>query len=318
MFINNATLGENKYWQYILTIFFVILGYVLGQVPLGIVIYAKMRNSETGLVNNAEIEAFAENMNFAEIGVSSNFGLVLLLLTFVGAFLALWAGIAWFHKRPLKTLITTKASINWSKIAFAFFVWLAMGMALEVVSYVLDPGNYTFQFKATDFLVLVLICLTILPIQTSFEELFFRGYLFQGIGNGARSPMLPIMITSLLFGVVHLMNPEISEFGLGIMFPYYVLVGVFLAVMTVMDDSLELALGIHAATNFYGAAFVTFKGSALQTDTLFRMNEVNIYLMLPMFLITAVIFLLICKQKYQWGSWQKLISPAKVEMDEMA
>ena len=188
-------------------------------------------------------------------------------------------------------------------------MWLGIGLIMEAVSYVIDPGNYEMHFSGANFLVLILISLLVLPIQTSFEELFFRGYLLQGIGLSTGSRLAAILITSILFGCVHLMNPEISEFGMGKMMIYYIGVGIFLAIITLLDDSLELALGIHAATNFYGAVFVTFTGSALQTDALFRIGEVNINLMLIAFIVSVFVFFIICKRKYGWNDWSKVFGP---------
>ncbi|MEL6867899.1 MAG: CPBP family glutamic-type intramembrane protease, partial [Bacteroidota bacterium] len=85
----------------------------------------------------------------------------------------------------------------------------------------------------------------------------------QGLGNGFGNRWMPLLITSALFGAMHLLNPEIKAFGLGLMMTYYITFGLFLGIISLMDNSLDLALGIHAATNIFGAAIVTFDGSAL-------------------------------------------------------
>ena len=73
-----------------------------------------------------------------------------------------------------------------------------------------------------------------------------------------------------------------------------------------MDDSLELALGVHFATNFYGAVFLSYEGSALQTDTIFKSGEVNPNLMLIILVVMSIIFLYLCSRKYNWESFSKL------------
>ena len=138
----------------------------------------------------------------------------------------------------------------------------------------------------------------IVPLQTSFEEIFVRGFLFQGIGLATKSGLAAVLITSAFFMIVHLGNPEIAEFGTEVMITYYSLVGLFLGVMTFLDDGLELALGVHAMTNIYGSAFVTFDGSVMQTETLLRVYEVNAWWMTLMFLITVVIFYVIVRNRY--------------------
>jgi hypothetical protein len=93
---------------------------------------------------------------------------------------------------------------------------------------------------------------------------------------------------------------------------YYIGVGLFLGIITLLDNSLELALGIHAATNIYGALFVTFKGSALQTPALFRISEMNVSLMLLLFFIMAALFMLIAGRKYKWNNMGEILKSKPV------
>jgi hypothetical protein len=145
--------------------------------------------------------------------------------------------------------------------------------------------------------MLMIIALTILPIQTSFEEIFTRGYLLQRIGFSTR-PWVAVILTAVFFGLLHATNPEVREFGLGIMMLYYISVGVFLALITVLTDGLELALGIHAATNIYGAGFVTYAGSALHTDALVHVSNVNPVWMVVLFYSSVVLFIIIIRKFY--------------------
>jgi membrane protease YdiL (CAAX protease family) len=122
----------------------------------------------------------------------------------------------------------------------------------------------------------------------------------QGFFLMFNSRWVSVILTSVIFASLHLANPEISQFGFYVMVPYYFLAGLFLALITVFDHGLELALGVHWATNFYGATMVTFAGGAIQTDALFTQNNVNATLMLLAFLIQATIFIIFCYKKYNW------------------
>ena len=122
----------------------------------------------------------------------------------------------------------------------------------------------------------------------------------QGIGLLSHKKWIPLIITSFLFGSLHYFNPEIDKFGAELMMTYYIGVGLFLGFITLMDDSLELALGIHAATNIFSATIVTFDGSALKTNAIFITEVVNIELMLILFIVSAVLFTVICYKKYNW------------------
>jgi membrane protease YdiL (CAAX protease family) len=313
MFFQKARIGFNNWWRYLAAIFAVFIGYNVGQLPLFLAINREI--SENPDVDTEVLQEFMANPDFSLVNINPNMGFTLLLLMFVGALTAFFFIFKPLHQREFRSLITPSSRINWNKIFFGFGLWLALSLCVELVAYFMDPGHYIFKFKFNTFIPLVLISLLILPIQTSTEELLFRGYLMQGFGNakwlkisGKNYKFVPLIITSVLFGLIHSMNPEIKEFGFGIMQSYYVSAGLVLGIMTIMDDGLELALGVHAATNFTGAVFVGYEGAAIQTDSLFLTTELNPHLMLIGFIFISILFLLICKNKYKWSSFNKLYS----------
>ena len=81
---------------------------------------------------------------------------------------------------------------------------------------------------------------------------------------------MPLLVTSVLFGLMHAANPEVEKMGFIIML-YYIGTGLFLGILTLMDEGLELALGFHAANNLIGALLLTSDWSALQTNSLLKM-----------------------------------------------
>jgi membrane protease YdiL (CAAX protease family) len=193
-----------------------------------------------------------------------------------------------------------------SKFFFAAGFWLTLTLLFEIISYILDPEIYQFSVNLKKFIPLFFIVLIGIPIQAGFEELFMRGYLLQAIGLIVKYRWVPLVITSLLFGLLHSLNPEIKEFGFSLMMVYYIGVGLFLAIITLMDDGLELALGVHIISNIYASLIVTYQGSALKTSALFKVTELNTELMLAGYFICAVLFILIAAYKYNWIEWDKL------------
>lgn len=235
--------------------------------------------------SQGDIAEMLNSMDFSDINLDNNLFIFLMLLAFVIGLVFLGIGLKHIHKKPFTSIITPKRSINWNKIFFSFGLWMLLTILLEGVFFILQPDIYTFQFEPSKFFVLLLIALFVFPFQTSFEELLFRGYLLQGISLLSKYRWIPLVITSVAFGGMHFANPEVQAFGLGLSMTYYIGVGLFLGIITLLDDSLELALGIHAATNIYGALFVTFDDSAIQTAALFHTSEVNMGWMLIGFLL---------------------------------
>lgn len=304
MFFQAARQGKNGLGLYIASIFIIFLawqvlgGFVfLGGIMAGLPEGADMMNA---------MQEMSNDLNFEKLGIDANYGLFFMILTFGCGVLGLWFSMKMLHKRPFKTLITPSKSINYKKIFTAALLWFAFMGVFELVSYFLDPGNYAFQFDGSKFFILVLISLLLLPIQTSFEELLMRGYLMQGLGLATGKRWVPLIVTSVIFGLLHIANPEVQEYGVGIMMVNYIQIGLMLGIITLMDDSLELALGVHAANNIYGATMVTFSASALKTPALFTMQELNINTMTIAGLVGSFIFILLLAKIYGWSDWSKL------------
>lgn len=98
--------------------------------------------------------------------------------------------------------------------------------------------------KSFSFLGL-LITLGVISIVAFEEELLFRGYSIQTLAFNL-SPTLATIITSSLFGLLHLGNPNVTFFSTA----NTMLAGVWLSVAYFKTRSLFLATGLHLAWNF--------------------------------------------------------------------
>lgn len=299
MFFTVAEKGKNEFWRYFISIIFIIAASFIGQIPLALFLVFK-------ITDFSELEKFQKEFNFSELGIDPNTGLIFMLIPFILCFLCMIFIIKVIHLRPFLSVLTGHRRFNWSKLFFASAIMFILLVITELALYIYNPGNYELNFNLRLFIPLVIISIFLMPLQTSFEEIFIRGYLMQGIGLITKYKWIPLVITSVVFGLLHLMNPEIKEFGLLTTVPYYIGFGLFLGIITVMDDGLEIPLGIHAVVNIYGSILVTFHGSTMQTPAVFRMKEYHAGLMLFLFVILAIIFIFIIASKYKWAGWHKL------------
>ena len=148
-----------------------------------------------------------------------------------------------------------------------------------------------------------------IPIQTSVEELIFRGYLMQGLGTLFKNRWGPLLSTSIIFGLLHLWNPEIDKLGLELIW-YYIGTGIFLGIITLMDDGMELALGFHAANNLVTALLVTASWTAFQTESILIDNSepsLDKELLITLLLIYPILTIIFAK-RYQWSDWKKQLT----------
>lgn len=304
-FFELANKGRNDWFLYVITFLLVAAGYILGQVPLTALQMYKVEKNNLGI---EALNEFEKTLDFSIFGIDKNLGFVFLIAMFIFATIGLYAGLR-LHKKKFIDIITPQRTINFKKILFAFGFWFLLNLVLETVTYFIDPSHYTFTFNAGSFFILLLICIFLLPIQTSFEEFVFRGYMMPSLSLLIRNKWMPLLISSVLFSLVHSANPEIEKYGFWTMQFYYIGAGLFLGYITIMDDSLELALGVHAATNIFGAAIVSYDGSVLQTDTLAKTSIINPWMMIAFFYISSAIFIYVCHKRYKWSGLEVLLAP---------
>jgi membrane protease YdiL (CAAX protease family) len=168
------------------------------------------------------------------------------------------------------------------------------------------------NFNPLKFTLLFFISILFFPFQIGFEEYLFRGYLMQQIGIIVKNRWFPLLFTSVIFGLFHSANPEVAKMGFGVM-AFYIGTGLLLGIMTLMDESLELALGFHLGNNLMAALLITSDFSALQTDAVFRYTGIEnpatiLNEMILSIAVTYPIILFIFAKKYQWTNWKEKLT----------
>ncbi len=206
--------------------------------------------------------------------------------------------------------------MDWNRVFFSFSLWSVFTIVSTLIFYQMNPDDFLLNFKPVPFAILVVIGALLIPIQTSTEEYVFRGYLMQGFANLAKNKWFPLVMTSVIFGAMHLSNPEVSKMG-NIIFVYYIGTGLFLGVLTLMDDGMELALGFHAANNLVSALLVTSDWSAFQTHSIFKdisEPQAGLDVILPVIVIYPIL-LYIFSSKYNWTDWKEKLT-GKIKTQE--
>ncbi|MEI7581896.1 CPBP family intramembrane glutamic endopeptidase [Runella sp.] len=270
-FVEAARQGKNKFLLYAGVSLLVIVANMIGSLPGAWVM----------------IDQKANRLHLPVYGV-----ITILLMGFVVSLIALWLCVKYIHQRNPLTMISPTAVVNWERVLKSGGLWLFCSVVVELVTYLLFPDKYRLSLNWADFLPSLVIGLLLIPLQTSFEELFFRGYLMQGIGSW--NLWAGIAITSVLFGLAHSFNDEVEAVGsLGIAMIYYIGVGLFFSLLAVYDKTLELPLGIHAANNIYAFLIVGYPSSSMPSATIWMTTELNFPLMIGQWVVALVIYLLL-------------------------
>lgn len=288
MFLEKAYRGKNHWTFYVLTLLIVFVAIQIASLPLAV--YLIIQNPEAAMQGN--------------IGTltSTNAGLALTLFTFVGGFIALFLCIHFIQKKKYLDIVTGRPKFDWKRLGFGAAIWSILTLITFAITIgTSNDSDILFQFDPVNFLILVIISLIFLPFQTVFEEILFRGYLMQGAALLFKSKWVAFFLIAILFGLMHISNPEIKAFGIEVALPQYMLMGLILGFIAIKDDGLELAIGLHLANNFLAAVTFTSDASALQTHALFKdLHPTASHLDTLIMLIAGVIFIAICNRKYRF------------------
>ncbi len=368
MFIHLAYRYLHEAWRYIVGFFVIFIIWQLGSIPFMVGVVAK------AISDGGDALSVLEDPNAIMSVLDSNLTLFLMLLSFVIGFIGLYLWVKYVHKQPLLRVTTTRKKVHWGRFWFGFLLVAVFTIATTLLDYFyFSPDTYEVQFNLKPFIILAVIAIVMVPLQTSFEEYLFRGYLMQGFGvvsthksfpliflfihvwiallilldiysglsmlfnmlfltvgvvivffmaltnmfdfvydSASYQPLkrffsrkfTPLYVTSMIFGMLHFFNPEVDQLGPLIMI-YYIGTGVFLGLMTLMDEGMELALGFHAGNNLIAALLVTADWTAFQTHSIFKDVSdptMSWYVLLPV-LVIYPIFLLLMAWRYKWKNW---------------
>src|SRR5690606_3983154 len=299
MYISSAFKYQHEWWRYLIGLLVIFIFSQLGSLPF--LVAAALKVTEEG----GSFDDLSDTDKLMTI-LSSNTSLFLMLLSFAVGLLGIYLIVEYLHRQPMKALTTTRKRVDWGRFFFGFLLITVFTLVATGVDFYLNPDNYEVQFNLKPFLVLLFIVIIFIPLQTSFEEYLFRGYLMQGIGVLVKNKWFPLLSTSLIFGLMHFANPEVDKLGSVIMV-YYIGTGLFLGIITLMDDGLELALGFHAGNNAIAALLVTADWTVFTTNSVLKdLSEptAGFDILIPIFVIYPI-FLFVMAKRYKWNNWKE-------------
>ncbi|HIH62478.1 MAG TPA: CPBP family intramembrane metalloprotease [Methanobacteriales archaeon] len=244
-FLQLARDGKNNWWRYLLTIILTNPGISVGTIIGLLSIYVLF--DITGLIFNL-------TSLHLPIGRFLQGFLDILSYNIVSAFLILllFFCVVLIHGRNFKSVLTAHEHIQWYRIFKGFVVWFAM-LLLSLVFSLPDP-NIEFTFDAVAYPFLFIISLTIF-FQAGFEEIFFRGYILQALNLCVKKSPLAIILSSIIFAIGHWGN-QLTLVGNFNIFIDTFIFALVMAVITILEDGVETAIGIHTANNMFCALIV--------------------------------------------------------------
>lgn len=279
-YLEVAHSGKNEWWRYLISFpGIVFIWLFVGSIPVVLLIaYLQMDGNPATSVTAT---------GFAGIPLLVEF--LVTMSSFIPFILATLLAVRFVHARPVRTLITGESRIRWGRIFTGAGLWLGIAALIALVEALLYPGRYVLTFQPAELLLFTILALIIIPIQTSAEEVFFRGYLLQWMGLRLKNKWVLSFLNGALFFLPHAANPEMAANSILVGLGYFA-IGFFFTLITLQDNGMELALGMHAANNLFAAVFANYTVTALPSPSLFTIQTLDPVYALAALLIGILVF----------------------------
>lgn len=223
-FLNNASLGKNEWWRYLLSILATVAAIAL----VNILIRQVLPNIKSLFPSND----FGKNL----------FTFSLVLLIFGLALFTFLFSASKLHQRAKMSFITNQSEFSWKMYFLGFMAWGTLLFIGLLVSDYQKFEIFVANFNANQFVALFLLGFLAIGVQSFFEELFVRGYLLQGMHLRIKNITILILINSFVFGLLH--------FGYGIescLSSWFF--GIAFAIIVILQNRIEFVSGAHNANN---------------------------------------------------------------------
>ena len=155
------------------------------------------------------------------------------------------------QKRPFGTLVSGDGSLEIRRVLAGAAAWLAAAALAGLIGGVIagltrSAGTEAlpkFQPPDAAWYEALAAGLVLIPLQAGGEELVFRGWLTQTIGQWLRYRVALVLLVGVLFALVHSTAPGALV--------YFTVFSAGLSATTLKDGRLELAIGAHTMQNLF-------------------------------------------------------------------
>jgi len=228
-------------------------------------------------------------------------GLYFHLIPFLIGIIAIFFVIKKMHWRSGITLFGQNWRNHFQKFGFAVLVYSTLFLLMMTADYFLNGAMKMNPFNK-ELVITFLILLPFVFLQTGFEELAFRAYLPQTFVGLGLTKFSAVFLASILFGLMHYSNPEITFFGSWFVM-LYIFNGLFLGLLSLFEEGLGLALGFHFMNNFLSLFLISSDWQVLKVPALFHDTIANpsAIIILIQLIITFIVFFYSCYKRYHWS-----------------
>ncbi len=202
---------------------------------------------------------FLETATSATLLHELNNFLVLEFFLMIGSFLIVWLFTRWIEKKPLISIglqIKDKSDQLFFGIAAGAII---MGLGVVILKLLSLYDVAKIEFVSSTFFSSIFLCVFI----SVSEEVVVRGYILRNLMHSFPKYMA-LIISALLFALLHAFNPNLSIVGMINLF----IAGLLLGASYIFTKNLWFPIGLHFGWNFFQGPIFGFNVSGIDLNAL--------------------------------------------------
>ncbi|WP_186416837.1 CPBP family intramembrane glutamic endopeptidase [Bosea sp. CS1GBMeth4] len=269
-YVDLARNGKNAPWRIILAVAIIALVWAAASIAslvAGVAVILA-RGGEWPFGLDEVLEAFDYRALLADpVGIAA------FLLSVASLWAGVWLVIRLVHKRRIRDLLGVERRLYWPDFTRSTIVTLAVGIATAPLALLIDPTVTRGSLSLSDWLAAMPFLLVALFLQTSAEEIAFRGYLQQTLAARFATPLAWLLMPATLFTLLHWQGGASTAMNLAGLF---IILGFSLSMswLLIATGNLAAAMGAHFGNNI-GALMIMSYYPELGAAALFTGRSVS-------------------------------------------
>ena len=212
------------------------------------------------IVSSISEYSFEEYISDTDLLMENKMMLLMMVCQLLGTLFTVWLFQKFINREPF-----TSIGLEFSGYKDDFVSGLLLGVGLIVLGF---GTLYIFNFLSVASIQFSLIdqlfYLSLFAVVSLNEEIAIRGYILQNLSSSFNK-YIALVLSSLVFMIMHIGNPNMSAVPLFNLF----LAGLLLGVYCIHKNNLWFPIGAHITWNYFQGPVLGFEVSGNDVDSIF-------------------------------------------------
>lgn len=175
-------------------------------------------------------------------------GLVATLLTNASLWVGAWLVMMILHRRSIRDLFGFERKLYWRDFIRAAAVTVVVGLVTTPIALLIDPTIVRNDISIMEWIAWAPLVLVLAFLQTSAEEIVFRGYLHQALAARFATPLIWLAVPTGLFTLLHWQSGALAAMNVAFLLVILAM-SLSMTALLVASGNLAAAMGMHFGNN---------------------------------------------------------------------